>query len=912
MRVYINPTARPEQLAVGGIDRVVEAVSVRLPDFGIEVGNSPEDADLIANHGVLLEERTGVPMVSHCHGLYWSGYEWPTWVGEANRSVIESMRRAIAVTAPSRWVADAISRGMLVRPEVLPHGVDTDEWRPGDSRGYVLWNKAREDAVSSPRDMQEVAQRLSSIPFVSTFGVPTVNVRVVGPTSRDQMRRLVQSAGIYLGTVRETFGISVLESLACGVPVVGWDFGGQREIIINGETGVLVPYGDYQQLQSAIEEVLANRDRYSRRAREDAESRWGWHDKVEKYADLYRRVLSQHRVPRPRVSVVVTTHNLARFLPDALRSLLDQTVSDWEAIVVDDLSTTDDPHQVVRDMNDTRIQYVRTSRNLKLSSARNLGASKSSGRYLIFLDADDMLDRGALEILADALDQSSGLHIAYGLLDTVSEPGEGRSRNPWPQGEFDWRAQMSHLNQLPYASMMRREVFDRVGGYRERDWRAEDASFWCRATSFGFRARRVTDRATLIYRFRSDSKSSSELKEFPDRDGDWTKWFPWRTGARNGQEGEEVYYKKQKVNPNLVPFGVQGDPPHPQRSWPVHHHQNPVVSIVIPVGSKHRRYLVDALDSCVAQTIIDWEAIVVDDSPEQSLPEVVAGHPFARVFYSKGAGTGRARNVGVDKSRGDFIFFLDADDFIEPNTLEVMLRAYLDRGGYIYSDCRLIGEGEAIDIGGEVLEALDYDQKDFLLRGYTDRMPGAHSVSVLVSKTDFLGTGGFDETLAYWEDWAKVGLDFAVHGIQGTRISSPLLNYRVSTGVRRRASFVQEGTLREALRIKYQPYTAGERQMCACGQGAGGTTARDAASRALSVLTPPRSKTEGGLVPSSSGLVRLRYVGSRYGAVTFKGERTRRPYRAGREPQSEYVDVEPTDVPGLLRSDEFEVVEVEE
>lgn len=915
MKVFINPPAQFDIPAIGGIDRVVEAVTLGLPKFGVEVASSPDGADLIANHGVLCEERPGVPMVSHCHGLYWDDYDWPTWVEEANRRVVEAMRRADAVTAPSNWVGGAISRGMLVHPRTIYHGVDVREWTPDQASRFVLWNKAREDAVSNPKDMQEIAQRMTSVPFISTFGMPTSNVRIIGPVGREQMRDLVRKAEVYLVTVRETFGISTLEALSCGVPIVGWNYGGQSEIVKQGETGILVPYGEYRLLQEALEEVIANRERYSRNARMDAEERWTWDERVREYAELYRVVVQERRTSRPRVSVVVTTHNLARYLPQALTSLVDQTMRDWEGVVVDDYSQ-DSPREVVLSMNDARLKYIRTGQNVGLSSARNLGASKSSGKYLIFLDADDMLDRGALEVMSDALDQDSSIHIASGHLDTTNEEGTSRSRNQWPEGEFDWRAQMSHLNQIPYASMMRRRVFESVGGYRERDWRAEDASFWCRATSFGFRVKRVTDRSVLVYRFRSDSKSAQESRDHPDRDGDWTRWFPWRTGATTGKEGEETFYRGVKPNFKLVPFGAQGDPPPPHRSWPVRHHQDPVVSIIIPVGPKHQRYLVDALDSCIGQTMPLWEVIVVDDSPEPSIPEVIPSHPFARVLYSQGTGAGRARNIGLLNARGAFAFFLDADDIIDPETLEEMLSAYLRNEGYIYSDCKIPKDPSRLDLGYDPLEAADYDQHEFILRGYSDNLPGAHSVSVLISMADILQIDGttqlFDETLAYWEDWEAVGLRLAAHGLRGTRIPKPLLTYRYSTGFRRQASFVQEGTLREALRVRYQPYATGEKEMCACGGGSGGSWASGSASRGLSSMRLPTPASEGTSVERfvQDGKVRLRYVGERFGAISYKGEKTRKVYRFGREPQSEVQDVEPEDAPAFMRSGDFEIIDV--
>lgn len=916
IRVFINPSANPVVQSIGGIDRVVEAQYKYLPDFDVVVHNSADGVDLIANHATLLEERRGIPMVSHIHGLYWSDYEWPTWTEHANSQVIEAMRRANAVSAPSQWVADAVARGMLFRPEVIYHGVDSDEWTvDSDHSGYILWNKGREDSVSNPRDMQEAARTNPRELFVSTFGMPTSNVKIIGPTNYNTMKKIVQKAKLYLATPRETFGIGTIEALACGVPVVGWDYGGQREIIENGRNGYLAPYGDYDALAECIARASEERDELSKYCREDAMYRWNWPDQIQKYAMLYYKTIDEYKTERPKVSVIVTTHNLARFLEDCLGSVLDQTLEEWEAIVVDDYSG-DNPKKVINELSDPRIKYVKTRENVGLSTARNLGIRRSTGKYIICLDADDMLDAATLSILSDSLDLDSSIHIAYGRLDTIGEDGGMRRQNEWPSRQFDWRAQISHLNQLPYASMVRREVFEKSGGYRERDWRAEDASLWTRVTSYGFRASMVTDRPTLIYRFRHDSKSSNEGREHPDRDGDWTSWFPWRTGAKSGRDGEEVYYRNIRPKPSLVPFGSVGKPNNPHLSWPVHHHASPVVSVIIPVAPVHQRHLIDALDSCVAQTITDWEAIVIDDSPDGSMPDVITSHPFARVFHSLGTGASRARNIGLQHARGEFVLFLDADDIIDPITLEDMLTAYVQNGGgYVYCDCRIPNDSKRLDGAHEVVDAIDYDQDLFIRSGYTDGYLGCHSVTALVATADIKQTNGFDEMLAYWEDWA-IYLELAKLGIRGIRVPKPLLTYRLDTGIRRKASEVQEGAIRRALQEQYGPYADGVKQMCACTGGAGGQLAQQAAVHALRVInedTVTGSAAAGNTDEYvKDGKVRLRYIGERMASVPYRGPVSRLTYLAGRDPSSEYVDVDYRDAPHLMRTGDFEIVDLSE
>ena len=150
------------------------------------------------------------------------------------------------------------SRGMLKPTEVVYHGEDADEWAHDlDVQNYVFWNKARADSVSDPRDMQTLAAKLPHVSFVTTIGEPTPNVDVLGVQPLPQMKPHLQRAGVYLATARETFGIGTLEALAAGVPVAGWDYGGQSEIILHGETGYLAPYGDYDALAECVLPALS-------------------------------------------------------------------------------------------------------------------------------------------------------------------------------------------------------------------------------------------------------------------------------------------------------------------------------------------------------------------------------------------------------------------------------------------------------------------------------------------------------------------------------------------------------------------------------------------------------------------------------------------------------------------------------
>ena len=92
------------------------------------------------------------------------------------------------------------------------------------------------------------------------------------------------------------------------------------------------------------------------------------------------------------VSIIVPCYNQAQYLPEALQSVLDQTYSDWECIIVND-GSPDDTDIVAKEwlIKDIRFKYI-YKENGGLSSARNAGIEIAIGDFIQFLDADDILD----------------------------------------------------------------------------------------------------------------------------------------------------------------------------------------------------------------------------------------------------------------------------------------------------------------------------------------------------------------------------------------------------------------------------------------------------------------------------------------------------------------------------------------
>jgi len=122
----------------------------------------------------------------------------------------------------------------------------------------------------------------------------------------------------------------------------------------------------------------------------------------------------------PTVSVILPTYNRAQILPDAMRSVLDQSYDDLELIVVDDASK-EDIEAVVKAFDDPRCRYLRMPQNGGAAAARNYGLQHVRGKYIGFHDSDDLWLPGKLDRQVKLLDEQppevgvvTGLKILYG------------------------------------------------------------------------------------------------------------------------------------------------------------------------------------------------------------------------------------------------------------------------------------------------------------------------------------------------------------------------------------------------------------------------------------------------------------------------------------------------------------------
>jgi glycosyltransferase involved in cell wall biosynthesis len=307
----------------------------------------------------------------------------------------------------------------------------------------------------------------------------------------------------------ENFPYALLEAMASGAAVVGSDSGGMAEIIQDGVDGLLFRGGDVVSLATVLERALRDAPLRERlRAGAPARVRTLC-DPLAVVSRIENRVREAVHTPRPvvtrpepDVSVVIPVYNLHQYLPEAIASIRSQSVPVREIVIVDDGSTDEATISAIDALGREGCVVVRQA-NKGLSGARNAGLNAAKGRYVLPLDADDLIDPRFVEGCLEALARDPGLSYVTTLLATFTETPRDLDGVYVPIGQA--------IDMLPVYNVAGccTGIFDRaallaVGGYCPDLPAYEDWDLYCALTEAGRRGV-VIPEFWVINRVRRDS-----------------------------------------------------------------------------------------------------------------------------------------------------------------------------------------------------------------------------------------------------------------------------------------------------------------------------------------------------------------------------------------------------------------------
>jgi len=312
----------------------LEALSV-----GLAMARDPVTADVVHSHtwyaalgGLLVGQLADIPLVVTLHSIEplrpWKehqlgrGYLVSTW---AERAAVERAERVIAVSSGMRGDILAHFRVKPERVVVLHNGVDATAFRRTDRKDALERHGVREPyalfvgRVSEQKGIFPLLEAAARFPAdlglvlcAASPDTPELEARLRAAIANqprvrwlnavlphEDVVQLYSHASVFVcPSVYEPFGLINLEAMACGTPVVATRVGGIPEVVVDGETGLLVPPGEPAALAAAVGDLLADRARAGRlgqAGRRRVEAEFSWERVAERTLAVYRDAIDAHR-----------------------------------------------------------------------------------------------------------------------------------------------------------------------------------------------------------------------------------------------------------------------------------------------------------------------------------------------------------------------------------------------------------------------------------------------------------------------------------------------------------------------------------------------------------------------------------------------------------------------------------------
>ena len=187
----------------------------------------------------------------------------------------------------------------------------------------------------------------------------------------------------------------------------------------------------------------------------------------------------------PRITVLMSVYNAEANLRESIDSVLDQTFTDFEFLIVDD-GSTDKSFDIVKSYDDERIAIIQNKTNIGLIDSLNKGIEKARGAYIARQDADDICHKDRLMQEVDVLDEDPSVVLVGTWLELINASGDpiGVWQYPTKYNHVKWFLLFNSAVAHPSA-MYRTEVVRNVGGYSKDYMYGEDYELWSRLSKHG-------------------------------------------------------------------------------------------------------------------------------------------------------------------------------------------------------------------------------------------------------------------------------------------------------------------------------------------------------------------------------------------------------------------------------------------
>ncbi len=396
----------------------------------------------------------------------------------------------------------------------------------------------------------------------------------------------------------------------------------------------------------------------------------------------------------PKVSVIIPVYNVEQYLRECLDSVVNQTLKEIEIICVDD-GSTDKSLDILLEYakKDNRITVLKQE-NLHAGVARNAGLAVARGEYLSFLDSDDFFELNMLEEMSKKADNDRSDIVVCGNI-VRNEQLKEIVRQVHIDKTFSLTAPFSptsysdklftFCNPNPWTKLFKHSLFTENNIHFESYMRCNDIT--CVYTALAVANKiSIIDTPFIFYRSNQKNNVTSQRSEqvdcflyaidklekklkkldlyqtfkqaFIDR---VTNSFRWELSVCTDDQKQKIKEQAEKILSKNT-YNIL---------------YSPKVSVIIPVYNVEQ-YLRECLDSVINQTLKDIEIICVNDgSPDNSLAilkEYAAKDKRIIIIDQKNQGLSCSRNNALKVAKGEYILFLDSDDWLRLDTCELLYK----------------------------------------------------------------------------------------------------------------------------------------------------------------------------------------------------------------------------------------------
>ena len=267
--------------------------------------------------------------------------------------------------------------------------------------------------------------------------------------------------------------------------------------------------GRNENLDKICDFILSRRETIIELPDKQRINRRRYNENIEK--KFLKRILSLKNIyvikEPPLISVVVPCYNYGQYLETAIISVINQTFSNWEVIIINDGSTDNTSEiakRLIKKYSEFKIKLIEQDNSGQPAIPRNRGVKIAKGRYILCLDADDMIAPTMLEECLRIAE--AGYPLVYTDVE-VFEKGQMERKDIWVSGEYNFDI-LKFRNFIPTASLFLKSAWEKVGGYRTNVKGYEDWDFWIALGAKGYYGARV---------------AKPLFKYFKDKDGLYTK-----------------------------------------------------------------------------------------------------------------------------------------------------------------------------------------------------------------------------------------------------------------------------------------------------------------------------------------------------------------------------------------------------